>query len=251
MQYDVIVIGATFTAAGLLQGYGDGCLILERRPQAGYEFLSALKFGSGFDQPLQSAEAKALRAGFEERGAFEDGRVNLFDCASLLYARLKGKNVMLNMTPVQIEKDGDGFAVTAHGASGFRSYRAKHLIDTTVRPDIIAEKSLNALINSDTETAPFPGAAEEKIGCPGDLLLKCGVPADADYAQARRALAEKINALPPAYKLAVIADCFDESVKGTYPAEKDGITHLPSCGFANPLLAFDAGVVFAKGGERA
>ena len=158
---------------------------------------------------------------------------------------------MLNMTPVQIERDGDGFAVAAHGVSGFRSYRAKHLIDTTVHPDMIAEKSLNALINSDTETAPFPGAAEETIGCPGDLLLKCGVPAAADYAQARRALAEKINALPPAYKLAVIADCFDESVQGTYPAKKDGITYLPSCGFANPLLAFDAGVLFAKGGESA
>ncbi len=251
MQYKTILIGATFTAAGLLQAYGDDCLILERRPQAGYEFLNALKFGGCYDQPLNSAEAQALRAGFEKKGAFEGGRVSLFDCASLLYALLRGRNVMLNMTPVRIEKDGDGFAVAAHGVSGFRSYRAKRVIDTTVHPDMIAEKSLNALINSDTETAPFPGASEEKIGCPGDLLLKCGVPADADYAQARRALAEKINALPPAYKLAVLADCFDYSIKGNFPAEKDGITYLPSCGFANPLLAFDAGVRFAKGGETA
>ena len=46
---------------------------------------------------------------------------------------------------------------------------------------------------------------------------------------------------------ALVADCFDYEVKSGYPIEKGGIVFMPSCAYKNPLLAFDAGVVYGEG----
>ena len=43
-MYDVIVLGATFAAAGIAQQHKEKCLVIERRAQAGYEFFGALDF---------------------------------------------------------------------------------------------------------------------------------------------------------------------------------------------------------------
>ena len=54
-EFDIIVLGATFAAVGLAQVLGDRCLIVEPGPQAGYEFFSALRPGTGYHKPLQTA----------------------------------------------------------------------------------------------------------------------------------------------------------------------------------------------------
>jgi len=48
-MYEVIVLGATFTAAGIAGKLGKNCLILESRPDAGYEFFGAFHFGTGYE----------------------------------------------------------------------------------------------------------------------------------------------------------------------------------------------------------
>ncbi len=251
MHYEVIIIGATFTAAGLVQVYGDKCLVLERRPQAGYEFLNAVKFGTDYDAALFTDEAKALYAKFVEKEAFDGERICLFDCASPLYSLLEGKNIFLNMEIVSVEKEGAGFKVEAHGVSGYRTFTADKVIDTTVHKDMIVAKSLNLLVNAEEEDAPaLPvDVKTEKWGYPEDTLVKCSVPSQANYIDARRAVKDFIdNVKPSQYKVAFVADCFDYEVKAGYPAEKDGIVYMPSCAYNNPLLAFDAGVLYAKGG---
>ncbi len=250
MHYDVIVIGATFTAAGLVQAYGDKCLVLERRPQAGYEFLNAAKFGTDYAEKLVSEEAIALEEQFVEKQAFDGERICLFDCASSYYKLLEGKNVLLNMEIVSVDKTGDGFTVTAHGVSGYRTFTADKVIDTTVHKDMVAGKSLNLLVNTDEENlAALPADLKtEKWGYEEDTLIKCYVAADAGYIEARRAVAAVIDTLPAEYRVAFVADCFDYEIKPGYPTEKDGIVYMPSCAYKNPLLAFDAGVLYAKGG---
>lgn len=250
MNYDVIVIGATFAAAGLVQVFGDKCLVLERRPQAGYEFLNAAKFGTDYDKALETDAAKALYEKFVEKQAFDGDRICLFDCAGPFYSLLEGKNILLNMEIVSVEKIEGGFEVTAHGVSGYRTFTAKKVIDTTVHSDMVEAKTLNLLVNTDEENAPALPADlnTEKWGYEEDTLIKCGVAADAGYIEARRAVAALIDTLPAEYKVAFVADCFDYELKPGYPAEKDGIVYLPSCAYKNPLLAFDAGVLYAKGG---
>ena len=250
MNYDVIVIGATFTAAGLVQAYGDKCLVLERRPQAGYEFLNAAKFGTDYAEKLVSEEAIALEEQFVEKNAFDGDRICLFDCASSYYKLLEGKNVLLNMEIVSVEKIDGGFEVTAHGVSGYRTFTAKKVIDTTVHKDMVEAKTLNLLVNTEEENpAPLPADLKtEKWGYEVDTLIKCAVAAEAGYIEARRAVAELIDTLPAEYRVAFVADCFDYELKPGYPVEKDGIVYMPSVAYKNPLLAFDAGVLYAKGG---
>ena len=73
MQYDWIILGATFTAAGMASVLGDRALILESRPQAGYEFISAMKYGTIPTEP-GTPGAKALYDAFAEKGVF-DGEI--------------------------------------------------------------------------------------------------------------------------------------------------------------------------------
>ena len=252
MDYDVIIIGATFTAAGLVKAYGNRCLVLERRPQAGYEFLNAINFGTDYDTPLKSCEAKELYTKFKEKDAFDGERLCLFSCAELLYRIFEGNNIMLNMEIISINKAEDGYEVTAHGVSGWRTFTAKKIIDTTVRSEMIEEKSLNILVNADKETElilPENIKAETKRwGYEGDTLIKCFVDKDANYIAGRSQVANVIEQLPKEYKVALVADSFDHAVKPGYPKVENGILYISSCGYKNPLLAFDAGVVYGKGG---
>lgn len=251
MQYDVIVLGATFTAAGLLQVYKDKCLVLERRPQAGYEFFNAINFGTDYNKQLQTDAAKALREKFIEKKAFNGERICLFDCAAPFYSLLKGKNVMLNMELVSIIPTPDRFSVTVHGVSGYRTYSAKTIIDTRVHQNMIAEKTLNLLVSSENcDLLDLPSSFKlEKWGYTTDVLIKCPVDVKANYLDARKAVADVIRILPEGCKAALVADMFDCRLKGSYPYKKDGITYIPSSSYSNPLLAFDAGVIYALRGE--
>jgi len=248
--YDVIVIGATFTAAGLLQKYGNKCLCLEKRPQGGYEFLNGLNFGYGYDEPLKSEEAEKLYKQFSEKKAFYDSRISLFDCAGVFYRLLENKNVMLNMNIVSVEKEVECFVVTAHGVSGFRTYRGKRVIDTTVHPYMVNKKTLNFLVNSENpERAELPSDLEtEQCGYKDDILIKCEVPQDSGYIEARRKIREVAERLPSEYKIVLIADCFAYEVKTGYPAKENGIVYMPSVAYKNPVQAYDVGVTYDEGG---
>ena len=85
-MYDVIVLGATFTAAGIAQQYKEKCLVLERSTMAGYEYFGALDF------------------------AVEEARI---------YSYFVGSNVLFGTEIVSVQKNDDLFACVTHGAQGF------------------------------------------------------------------------------------------------------------------------------------
>lgn len=249
MIYEAIVLGATFTAAGIAAVMGKDCLLIERRPQAGYEFLNAIHFGYDYNKPLQTKEAEQLFDDFRHKGAFCDGRVCLFDCAGLFYQTLEDKNVLLNMELLSVTRKEDLFEVTAHGVSGYRTFFAKKIIDTRVSNGIIQEKTLNLLVkNLDDDKATLPGSAEEQWGRAGDVLVKIPLEASEDYIVARKKVKAFLKNMPSGFKVVCVADCFACKVVPDYPKLCDGISFLPSAAFQNPLLAFDRGVLFARGG---
>lgn len=242
-RYEVLVLGATFAAAGLAQVLGSRCLVADRRAQPGWEFLSALNFGTEYDRPLAAAAAQQLQQEWAQRGCFAaDGRINLLDCGASLCRRLEGAQVLLNSEIAAVEKTPEGFVVTTHGTAGFRRWAARRVIDTRCPATKIAQKSYHALLHAEVP-APLPKSLQlERWGDEGDFVLKCPVPADASFAQARAALQAQ---LPAGYRPVLTADAF-ACVPDEIPPEEDGVEYLVSCGYANPLLAYDAGVRYGE-----
>ena len=250
MQYDVIVLGATFAAAGIVQKCKERCLVLERRPQVGYEFFSSLNYGKNYDADVCSSEAKELKDAFCNREAFMEDRVCISDCASLVYRMFQNSPILLNMEIISVNKETDGYTVIAHGVSGYRKFKANKLIDTRVREDMILSKTFNVMVNGEIEKLSeiFGDIAMEKWGYQKDAVLKIPVSVDADYISARKAVLNLTPKMPDDIKILMSADDFDFKIKQGYPKCEDGVLYLPSAMYENPLLAFDAGVMCANGG---
>lgn len=97
-MYDVIVLGASFAAAGIAKVPKKNCLILERRMQASYEFSGALQFGTAYDKPLRHKSAETLRSQFKSN-AYPYGN------DVLLYPILKQCDTLFSMEIVSLFED--------------------------------------------------------------------------------------------------------------------------------------------------
>lgn len=246
MEYEAIVLGATFTGVAIAEALGERCLIIERRPQAGYEFINSLKFGSDYDKTLKSDAAKSLLKSFEQNNAFNNDRICLFECVPHFYSLLLNKNVLLNTEIVSIEHHSNLLTVTTHGVSGYRVHKAKSIIDTRALPDAVTYKFLNFIVNTDRDINLPEGLNTESFGYECDTVIKCKLDLIDDYKTARRKVFDIATSLE-GYKVAMVADEFEYVFKDKTLKTENGITFLPSQSFANPLLAFDAGVIL--GGE--
>ncbi len=109
-MYEMLVLGATFAAAGIAHQYQENCLVLERRAEAGYEF-----FGEG-----------------------KDGSI---------YSYFKECHTVFCVEIVSVEKTEDGFLCVTHGVDGFRSYTAKKVIDTRCNADMSNSKTYDLLVD--------------------------------------------------------------------------------------------------------
>lgn len=236
-MYDVIILGATFAAAGIARSCCGSALILESRPDAGYEFVSALDFGTGYEKQPVTQEGAALWKAFEEKGAFQGAQPCLFDCDTLLYQLLLGQTVLFNMHIVSVQKDESGFVCEAYGPSGLRTFYAKRIVDTRCMPQQCTAKTYNMLIDGGT-------------GPDGHYVLRCPVSLDADYAQARAVAMKALEDLPEGHKLLLLADAFDYQICKAAVQETDGVICLPSKAYPNPILAYDAGICFWKEGVK-
>ncbi len=250
MDYDVIIIGATATACGMLSVYGDSCLIIERRPQAFYEFLGAMKFGSGTKMP-ESDIAKELYLKLADKGVFTEFGDNYFVGTRVLYSYLKDANVFLNMEILSIENIDGGFKVKCTGVSGIREFTATKIINTTTEIDNIDKKSINFLVCPKSEglepICDFGQAVSTPSGMELDRIMKIKLNQTDDYIAARRAIFEHTNMKAfDNYSMYLTGDCFDVTCRERQ-YEKNGITYMCSASFDNPTHAFDGGVLFARG----
>ena len=149
------------------------------------------------------------------------------------------------MELVSREKTSTGWSVTVHGVSGFRTLETKRIVDTRVQPWMIETKTINILVDCPKSLLPRE-LRSEQYG-KESWILKCPVPAEADYVTARKIVMQTVDQLPEDCKVVHVADMFDVTVRGNYPIEREGMVYLPSCAWENPFLAFDAGVMYGKG----
>lgn len=248
MSYEIIVLGATFTAAGIAQKYKEKCLILERSTLAGYEFLSALNFGTEYNCDPESEAAINLLEVFKQKNAFNDDRICLYDCATSFYRLLEDKNVLLNTEIISVENVNEEFVCTVHNVSGYHTFKAKTVIDTRVHDNMYNTKTYNFSVDGVGDLIEIPNVICEKWGFEHNYVLRCPVSPECNFIDARKMVAEYIQKLPEGFKLLCMANDFDYNVKEEYPKYIDGILYMPSKAYKNPILAFDAGVVFENGG---
>ena len=216
---EILILGATVAAAGILAAAGQQAVIVESRPDAGYEFFGAFRSAYGKDVEPQSEPARVLRQKFSRRDS-------LRACTPLFYACLRDRRVYLSAHVLDISRQDDGFAGTLCDASGERRILARRLVDTRAEEKYITGKRLNMLTMS------------------GEFLH---IPLDpgADMIAARREAAAYLAAHKDAEVVAV-ADEFDLTLADFRTLEEDGILRLPSAGFADPIAAFDAGVLLGE-----
>ena len=207
-MYEVIVLGATYAAAGIARKYKEKCLVIERRLQGGYEFFLPVA-----DVPM--------------------------------YEIFKGCDTVFSADVLSIEKTDYGFTCLICGVDGFRNYTAKHIIDTRCREEIAISKTYDLLMESD-EKPNFANVTWEQGNKGNRFILRCAVPMDCTYPQARAVEKAIVEQFTEGQKLILSADNFTYQVKPGYPKVENGILLMPSRAYATPTLAYEAGQEVAE-----
>lgn len=233
-MYDMIVLGATFAAAGIAQKYGKHCLVIEDGTRAGFEFFGALHFGKKSSGDL-SRESLVLQ---EKLYGSADG---VYGSERHIYPLLEGANVVFGAMVASVEKTGDHFSCRVLGVSGYLTYEAKQIVDTRCAEAFCGGKTYNLLIES-KDTPAFPGVACEQIAGREHYVLFCAVPLSCSYPEAHQIAFQVMQQFSDGQRLILSADKFDYQVRSDYPKKRKGILHLPSKAYDTPVLAFEAGL---------
>ena len=207
-MYDVIVLGATFAAAGIAERYGKRCLVIEARAQAGYEFFGALHFDT--------------------------------DEASV-YPYFEKCKTLFGTSTASIERKNGAFYCLCHGGNGFCTYAAKRVIDTRCTEKASLSKTYNLLIQSDKEP-DFQGVKWKKAKGGDRYLLFCPVPPSASFPEARSIALSVIRSFSNHQKLILSANEFDYRSIEKYRKDEKGIVYVPSKAYGTPDAAFAAGM---------
>lgn len=205
-MYELIVLGATFAAAGIARTYGESCLVIEPGLEAGYEFTQALRPGLKDD---------------------------------FLYRSFRQSNVLFAAQIVSVEREDNGFVCVTHGVDGYRTHRAKKIIDTRTCDNICQSKTYNLLIDS-PEAPENLGVAYDQVA-DSRYVLSCPVEPECDYPQARRKSYEILEKFTEDQRLILSANEFDYVVKPGYPKWEDGIFYMPSKAYETAEAAQKAG----------
>lgn len=206
-MYEVIVLGATFAAAGIAHKYKEKCLVLERRMQAGYEFFGSLYCGVG---------------------------------SACIYPCFQACHTVFGTGLVEVKPCDGGFACVTHGIEGFRTYKAKRVVDTRCNGAMSLSKTYNLLIES-KETPAFSNVSWEKAEGENRYVLRCPVPLACGYTEARAIVQAVVQHFSETQRLILSADEFDYQLRGDYPRTEGGILYLPSKAYEDPARAFAAG----------
>lgn len=236
-MYDVIVLGATFAAAGVVLGCKGSCLVVDRSLRAGYEFFGALQWGSGYEKTLQREEARQLQQLL--RGGFFGGDRHI-------YPLLEKGEVRFGTQVISVESTENGFRCLTHSVEGYAAYEAKTVIDTRTHSPMCLSKTYNFLMES-REVPAFPGVSCQATELEGRYLVCCPVDLAWDYPQAREVAWNTVSRFSGEQKLILFADEFDYQLKPGYPKKEQGVLFLPSKAYENPCLALEAGILAGEG----
>lgn len=217
-EYERLILGATFAGIGAAVRRPEGCLIVERRTQPGYEYIDSFSTVRCNGTAL-GAEAQALEQQLRGRGILsEDGKVAHGALAAFLNGYLLEQNVsILLQTEVVAVTACDGYyAVDLVNASGKRCVTAKEVFYAQP-PMADGDVYMSAqLVSSKAGMEPLQAWQENMALEPGyfdgQMILKVRVDANATMQQARAVLMDCWRARPAQYagwRIAVFAEELD------------------------------------------
>ncbi|MEI8245518.1 MAG: hypothetical protein WCI51_06790 [Lentisphaerota bacterium] len=256
-QCDKFIIGASFAGIGIACKYPDS-VVIEPSICVGGEFINAVNPGTGWDGKLHSKDAIAFLNRIKEHNAFESGKIHLTALSPIFCDWIVNKKITLKMaTEIKyVKPSGSGFEITTFDADGEHKLYARQIIDTTEgicsaglsgsKPPVLG-KRLNALLHSDH--------GEIRSGAYGDIEIREGrfrsesvamfkLPPDCGWPEARRILHAAWTARHQAlreWKIAAVAIRFDYKIAAGLCRIKKNWLHMPSCGYQNPVTAYDNG----------
>ena len=257
LQCDKFIIGASFTGIGIACKYPDS-VIVESSICVGGEFINAVNPGTGWDGKLHSKDAVAFLNRIKEHNAFESGRIHLPALAPITCDWIVDKKITPRMaTEIKDVKPANGgFEITIFDAEGEHKLHARQVIDTTEgfcsarfcgNKSPVLEKRLNALLHSGHDqirSGDYGGIEIREGRFPSEAVAMFKLPPDCGWPEARQLLHAAWTARPQSlreWKIAAVAIRFDYKIApGLYRIKKNWL-HLPSCGYQNPVSAYDNG----------
>ncbi len=269
-EYEQLVIGATCAGLAGALARPEGTLLVEPSASIGWEFVEAIRPGTGWEDADQSGkEAEGLRRELIDRNILHQGRVHLPAIAPVLFKRLYDSSVhYLFLTDVlEVVPGAGGYEVALFGRSGLTKVRVRRILDTTnglvSRPAQQVEvtyRGIHAILNGSMREAQSERsrAGSQYRTVPGRfpsevyLMLPLSNDDD-DWPRARVRLHDFWTDRPAELLGADLATVAMRLAEKPVPADvrERGWRHLPSASFDNPLQAFAAGVRAAEAGWEA
>lgn len=277
MIYDIVILGATCAALGLVSGLQDHCrvLLLHSTAMVAPEFVNAFKTGTDWPAEAVSAPAAKILAAMKQEHIFQNGDCRIYSAGTIFSQAFNQLQAdLLFETDIEtIARLNEGYELAICNASGHSRIRTGIIIDTGTAGLDSKTKTLNALLAGSQPAAGTPGDADgvtflrENDPTPPTVLMRVACPPEESLFMARHRLIDRwrqMAAVNPDWRIAAIALDFDltlpaetnasPAADGTRlctckPDEPDYFS-LPSAGFANPLAAIDAGYSCGKGWNR-
>ncbi len=217
-DYKRIILGATFAGLGAAVSEPEGCLVVERRSQPGYEYIGSLST-IPCKSPAEGAAAKELERQLRAYGILsENGMAAHGALASFIDAYILKKEIpILLQTEVLAVKKRDGYyKIELLNASGKQSVTANEVFYAQP-PKTDGVAYVSALLTpQDAKSTDLRPWRDDMVLEPGyfdgQLILKVRVDGNASMQQARKALLDCWHARPAEYvhwRIAVFAEELD------------------------------------------
>lgn len=237
MEYDLIILGATFLSLGAAKAFNGKCLIIDEKTKPGYEFIDAFKNGNNYSRKyLRSEEIKSF---FEEKALLENVFIPGWTTHICKWIGENNLSFLLMTNVISVEKEEGRFKLLIHNVNGRSVIYTKKLLDTRIKK--ADRKFLNAVV-SNKEGIDY-NLCENLVKInETTAIFEFEVPSCTSYIEARQSLYEAFkNRKDKKLKIAAIADCFYETENDFERKIDENYLHCSSSSFENPFAAFDYG----------
>lgn len=217
-EYERIIVGATFAGIGAAIRQPEGCLVIERRTQPGYEYIGSLST-IPCRHAVSNVHTKELKRQLCVQGILSaDGMAAHGALAAFLnqYILDCGISILLQTEVISVTAYDGYYTVDLVNASGKRRVTAKEVVCAQM-PKVDSAVYFSAqLAPPETDAGQLQpwqdGMLLESGYFDGQVILKVRVDGDATIQQARAALMECWRARPTQYagwRIAVFAEELD------------------------------------------
>ncbi len=253
-KYRTVLIGATFYAAAYASVRPEDCLIVERHSFTGSDFAQSAK-QCVIPEKDYAGDAASFREELFRRAVIDrDGNAQMVPFAELLseYIVKKDLAVLLETEAVSVTKREDGsFTVRLFDRDGFSELLCDRVIDTEAFPSEGCYRTLGLTLLSDGRV-PLLAEGERgrfcKTALPDVYIYQLRLSDGDDVTSAHLKLKRLIEETDTfsGMKAVAAANCFAFHYPAPVRTEtEDGVWHVPSASFADPLAAMEGGAADA------